>query len=86
MLIYLFRDVSTANLALTTDVSGRNLPVPSSNWLFIEAIDTLKSPVPWDFSDFQRLLRWLGTDGFYLLEAGVTDIRNLPTGWARPPP
>jgi hypothetical protein len=85
VLIHLFRDDRTANLALTTDVTGRNLPAvtPSTQWGFVETIDTIKSSPPWDFSDFQRLLRWLRADGFYLLEPGVTDVRNLPTGWVR---
>ena len=85
MLIYLFRDNRTTNLALTFDVTGLNLPAvtPSTNWVFVEAIDTLKSPLPWGLPDFQRLLRWLRVDTFYLFEAGVTDIRNLPAGWAR---
>jgi hypothetical protein len=85
VLIYLFRDDRTANLALTTDVTGGNLPAvtPATNWGFVETIDTIKSSPPWDFSDFQRLLGWLRADGFYLFEAGVRDVRNLPTGWAR---
>jgi hypothetical protein len=85
VLIHLYRNDRTANLALTTDVTGRNLPVvaPSTTWIFAETIDTLKSPLPWDLTDFQRLLRWLRIDGFYLFEAGVQDVRNLPIGWAR---
>jgi hypothetical protein len=85
VLIYLFRDVRTADLALTTDVTGSNLPAvtPSSNWVFVETIDTIKSSPPWGFSDFQRLLGWLRADGFYLFGAGVSDVRHLPKGWAR---
>jgi hypothetical protein len=84
VLIYLFRDDYTANLALTFDVTGGNLPTvtPSTGWRFVEPIDTLKSSPPWDPADFQRLLQWLRADGFYLFEAGVTNIRTLPAGWA----
>jgi hypothetical protein len=63
----------TDNVALTIDVTGQNIPpiVPSTDWLFVEAIDTLRSPPPWDVADFQCLLRRLRTDGFYLFEAAV---------------
>ena len=85
MLIYLFRDEVTDNLALTIDVTGHNLPpvVPSTDWIFVEAIDTLRASPPWDVADFQCLLRSLRLDGFYLFEAGVKDPRNLRAGWAR---
>ena len=85
MLIYVFRDQGTRNLALTIDVSGHNLPSvsPSTHWIFIEAIDTLRYPPPWNVADFQCLLRWLSVDGFYLFEAGVKDPKNLPARWCR---
>ena len=42
VLIYLFRDEGTDNLALTIDVTGQNIPpiTPSTDWLFVEAINT----------------------------------------------
>lgn len=85
VLIYLFRDEGTDNLALTIDVTGRNVPpvTPSTDWIFVEAIDTLRSPPPWDVADFQCLLHWLRTDGFYLFDADVKDPKNLPAQWAR---
>jgi hypothetical protein len=85
VLIYLFRDEATDNLALTVDVTGQNIPpiTPSTDWFFVEAIDTLRFPAPWDLIDFQCLLRRLRTDGFYLFGADVKDPKNLPTGWAR---
>jgi len=86
VLIYLFRDEGTDNLALTIDVTGTNIPsvTPSTDWIFVEVIDTLRSP-PWDIADFQCVLRRLRVDGFYLFEAEVNDLKNLPTGWARRP-
>ena len=85
VLIYLFRDEATDNLALTVDVTGQNIPpiTPSTDWLFVEAIDTVRFPATWDPSDFRYLLRRLRVDGFYLFGADVKDPKNLPTGWAR---
>ena len=85
MLIYLFRDEGTDNLALTIDVTGGNLPpvTPSTDWIFLEAIDTLRSPPPWDVADFQCLLRRLRVDGFYLFEEHVKDPKKSPAQWAR---
>ena len=79
MLIYVFRDEGTRNLALTIDVAGHNLPSvsPSTHWIFIEAIDTLRYPPPWKIADFQCLLRWLSVEGFYLFDAGVKDLKNF---------
>ena len=51
--------------------------VSSTDWYFVEAIDTLAASPPSDVADFQRLLYWLRVDGFYLFEAGVTP-RNYP--------
>jgi hypothetical protein len=83
--IYIFRDEGSRNLALTIDVTGHNLrPVnPSTDWIFIEAINTLRFPPPWNVADFQCLLCWLWAAGFYLFEADVKDPKNLPAGWAR---
>jgi len=66
VLIYLFRDEATDNLALTVDVTGQNIPpiTPSTDWFFVEAIDTRRFPTPWDPIDFQCLLRRLKMDGF----------------------
>ena len=85
VLIYLFRDEGTENLALTIDVTGGNLPpvTPSTDWIFLEAIETLSSPPPWDVADFQCLLRRLSTDGFYLFEEHDKDPKKLPAQWAR---
>ena len=40
MLVYLFQQRRNADLALTTDVTGRILPSPpSSHWTFVKALD-----------------------------------------------
>ena len=85
MLIYLFRDKATDNLALTIDVTGQNIPpiTSSTDWLFVEAVDTVRFSPPWDPIDFQCLLRRLRVDGFYLFGADVKDPKNLPAGLAR---
>jgi hypothetical protein len=84
VIIYLFRDKKTGNFAITSDVTGRNLPslTPSTAWNYVETI--AKSPPPWEPADFQRLLDWLSADGFYLFEAGVKDPKKLAAGWVRP--
>jgi hypothetical protein len=75
VLIYLFRDEATDTVALTVDVTGENIPpiTPLTDWLFVEAIDTLRFPPPWDPIDFQCLLRRLRADGFCLFGADVKD-------------
>jgi hypothetical protein len=85
VLIYLFRDEGTDNLALTIDVTGGNLPpvTPSTDWIFLEAIDTLRFPPPWDVADFQCLLRCLRLDGFYLFEADIGGPTKLRAQLAR---
>jgi hypothetical protein len=49
MFVYLFRQKHTDDLALTTDVTGRNIPpvTSSTDWLFVEALDTnkIRNPV-----------------------------------------
>jgi hypothetical protein len=84
VLIYLFRDEGTDNLALTVDVTGQNIPpiTPSTDWLFVEAIDTLRFPPPWDPIDFQCLLRRLRADGFCLCGRVLRTRRIYPAGWA----
>jgi len=50
VLIYLFRDESTDNRALTLDVTGRNIPPVTSStvWVFVEAVNTHSLPPRWD--------------------------------------
>jgi hypothetical protein len=45
MLIHLFQQNRTCALALTMDVTGRNLPsrMAARNWVFLETLDTNKT-------------------------------------------
>jgi hypothetical protein len=72
MLIYLFRDEKTGNLALTMDVTGRNIPLVTSStaWLFVEAIDMHKLPPRWDTEYLRHAVRQARTTGFHHLEPG----------------
>jgi hypothetical protein len=71
LFVYLFRHPGTRNLALTSDVTGRNIPAvaATANWLFVEAIDTLKHSPRWNTADFQSVLHQLRVGGFYLWPA-----------------
>ena len=71
MLIYLFRDENDNNIfAFSIDVTGGNIPAitPHTEWIFLEALDTLKFPDPWDITDFQYVLDHLKADGYYVFE------------------
>jgi len=71
MLIYLFRQRRTDDFALTTDVTGRNIPpvTSSTDWLFVEALDTNKFATPWCIADLQGVLRGLRVFGYYIFGA-----------------
>jgi hypothetical protein len=71
MLVYLFRQRRTDDLALTTDVTGRNIPpvTSSTDWLFVEALDTNKFTIPWHMADLQGVLRGLRVFGYYIFGA-----------------
>ena len=59
MIIYLFQDETDSEIfAFSIDVTGANLPLvsPHTEWIFLEALDTLKFPAPWDIGDFQEVL------------------------------
>jgi len=48
---YLFLDESDNDIfAFSIDVTGANIPpaTPHTEWLFLEDIDTLKFPNPWE--------------------------------------
>jgi hypothetical protein len=77
MLVYLFRDKSSTALAISTDVTGRNIPPlnPLTEWIFVEAIDTLKLVEQWEVGDFQDVLDRLEVDRYYLFE-GVLKRRR----------
>jgi hypothetical protein len=71
MLVYLFRQGRTDDFAITTDVTGRNIPpvTSSTDWLFVEALDTSIFATPWHIADFQGVLRGLRVFGYYILGA-----------------
>ena len=76
MLIYLFRDECDSNVfAFSTEVTGANIPpaTPLTEWIFLEAIDTLRFPEPWDLADFQGVLDHLKANGFYLFEGELIE-------------
>ena len=71
MLIYLFRDESSADIfAFSNDVTGENIPLltPLTDWIFLEAIDTLKFLRPGDIDSFQDVLDHLRAQGYYLFQ------------------
>ena len=79
MRIYLFRDESDSDVfAFATDVTGTNIPPvsPLTEWIFLEAMESLNFPEPWDIGDFQEVLDHLKADGYYLFEAEL--IAPLP--------
>jgi hypothetical protein len=85
MVIYLFRDEHSSDIfAFSTDPSGRNIPpaTASTMWAFLEAIDTLAFPAPWDIGDFQDVLEHLKVDGFYLFQGEL--ITPAVTGKSKP--
>jgi hypothetical protein len=71
MFVYLFRQRHTKHLALTTDVTGRNIPplTASTRWIFVEALDINKFAPPWDITDFQGVLLRLKAFGYYIFGA-----------------
>jgi len=74
MRINLFRDESAGGVfAFPTDVSGTNIALVTecTEWIFLEAIDTLKFPEPWDIEDFRQVLNCLEADGYYLFAGGL---------------
>jgi hypothetical protein len=79
MVIYLFRDEGEADVfAFSTDVTGQNIPpiTPLTEWIFLEALETLKFPEPWDISDFQDVLKHLEADGYYVFQGELFEPRH----------
>jgi hypothetical protein len=62
MLVNLFRERRNAELALTRDVTGRNLPsAPCSEWTFVKALEIKKYRVdPAELNDVVRQLEYPG--------------------------
>ncbi len=79
MVIYLFRDEGDANVfAFSIDVTGQNIPpvTPLTEWVFLEAFETLKLAEPWDIDDFQDVLNHLRADGYYLFQGEILEPRR----------
>lgn len=60
MFIYLFRDENESeNFAFSVDMTGANVPpiTPYTEWIFLEAVNTLKFVEPWDIGDFRQVPR-----------------------------
>jgi hypothetical protein len=71
MLIYPFRDESDNDIfAFSIDVTGANIPAvtPHTEWVFLEGLDTLKFPDPWDITDFQGVMDHLKADGICVFD------------------
>jgi hypothetical protein len=84
MIIYLFRDDSSTEVfAFSIDVTGQNIPLvtPRTEWIFVEAIETLRFPDPWDVDDFEEVLDHLKAVGYYLFQAEL--IKPLHRGKRR---
>ena len=79
MFVYLFRQRRTDNLALTTDVTGRNIPSlpPCSDWIFVGAFNGSKFEPPWDTAYLRYAVRQARMIGFYHFEPGR--VLPLPT-------
>jgi hypothetical protein len=83
MRIYLFRDESDSGaFAFSTNMTGSNIPpvTPHTEWIFLEAIDTLTFPEPWDIDDFQPVIDHLKEDGYYLFEGELIGQPSLKKG------
>ena len=85
MRVYLFRDESDNDIfAFSIDATGANIPAvtPHTEWICLEALDTLKFPDPWDITDFQDVLDHLKADGYYVFEGEF--IEQPPKRKGRP--
>jgi hypothetical protein len=80
MIIHLFRDESDSEIfALSVDPTGASIPpvTPHTEWIFLEAIDTLKFPAQWDIDDFQDVLDHLKANGYYIFQGELLDAASL---------
>ncbi len=68
MLVYLFRQKRNGDVAVTTDVTGRNLPShpPDSHWVFVEVIDTEKTRLPLGIVDLNEAFSRVRDLGYYI--------------------
>ena len=79
MVIYLFRDETDNEIfALSVDVTGENIApfTPHTEWIFMDAIDTLKFVEPWDIGDFRHALDH--QDGWHGIASVGLSLRIIP--------
>jgi hypothetical protein len=67
MFVYWFR--RNGDHALTTDMTGRNLPSRSGLWMFMEALDTKKFEPRRDIAEINDVLSRVKAFGYYIFEA-----------------
>ena len=67
MLVHLFQQNRTFALALTMDVTGRNLPsrMAARNWVFLETLDTNNTRR--NIAEIDGMLRRVKAFGYYIL-------------------
>jgi hypothetical protein len=67
MLVHLFQQNRTFALALTMDVTGRNLPsrMAARNWVFLETLDTNKTRR--NIAEIEDVLSRVKAFGYYIL-------------------
>jgi hypothetical protein len=67
MLVHLFQQNRTFALALTMDVTGRNLPsrMAARNWVFLETLDTNKTRR--NIAEIDDVLSRVKVFGYYIL-------------------
>ena len=54
-------------------MTGANIPpiTAHTEWIFLEAINTLKFVEPWDIGDFGQVLERLKANGYYLFQGEI---------------
>jgi hypothetical protein len=70
MLVYLFRQKRTSDRALTTAVTGRNLPssTPYGPWVFVEMLNTENAKPPLGLADFKEALSRVSVSGYFIFK------------------
>jgi hypothetical protein len=67
------RRSESENFAFLIGMVGANIPpiTPHTEWIFIEAINTMKFVEPWDIDDFGPVLDHLKIDGYCLFQGKI---------------
>jgi hypothetical protein len=71
---------------LGVDQNIRSVPAhtPHTQWIFLETIDTLKFPEPWDIDDFQEVLDRLRRTGITISKGEIIQPPRQRGGVDRP--